>query len=410
MLARVQDPDGGYSFRVPPHTVYAYTADERENTRILGRLRARRSHAFAVGEAKAHNREISADAYLFLYKELVGLAGERTYCWPGLDYLVERLGRSEGTLKRWMKELEQAELIQRKSRPGGQTSLTYIVAYLQADCGAEAESCSSDHNLDDLDATTLDHSAAPAEEMLPSYSYLEAPAAAPVFFVPAEEITPDPTAGSLLIPHTIKKQESKNRSGGGDVHSASTSVNFGNEDDVGRLLRDEEVLDPQTIIALQSKPLAELRAISGYLNNQANVRCRPGLFAWLAHHDFGARLLAGRQRSREQRRTHREQLVPFGTDDLDKYLVSSQQRDPVPPELSRLWQEALQQLTLTLLPDEYATWIHPIALAALDDDVAFVAAPNIFVRQQVQQTYQARLEEALSRVYGRPIRVEAVIG
>src|SRR3712207_3918507 len=92
---------------------------------------ARRAHAYAVGEARARRREISADAYLFLYKELVGLDGERTYCWPGLDYLAETLETSEGTVKRWMRELERANLIRRKSRPGGQTSLTYIAAYLQ---------------------------------------------------------------------------------------------------------------------------------------------------------------------------------------------------------------------------------------------------------------------------------------
>ncbi len=88
----------------------------------LAHLRTRRSNAFSIGEAKARRREISADAYLFLYKELVGLAGERTYCWPSLEFLVGTLDTSEGTLKRWMKELERADLIRRKPRPGGQTS------------------------------------------------------------------------------------------------------------------------------------------------------------------------------------------------------------------------------------------------------------------------------------------------
>src|SRR3712207_4527882 len=94
--------------------------------RALAHLRARRSTAFAIGEAKARRREISADAYLFLYKELVGLAGELTSCWPSLEFLVGTLDTSEGTLKRWLKELERADLIRRKPRPGGQTSLTYI--------------------------------------------------------------------------------------------------------------------------------------------------------------------------------------------------------------------------------------------------------------------------------------------
>src|SRR3712207_5680739 len=93
----------------------------------------RRAGAYAMGEAKARRREISADAYLFLYKELVGLAGERTYCWPGLDYLAGALETSEGTVKRWMRELERAGLIRRKARPGGLTSLTFITAYLNVD-------------------------------------------------------------------------------------------------------------------------------------------------------------------------------------------------------------------------------------------------------------------------------------
>src|SRR3712207_6371917 len=107
------------------------TFQENDDSAIVARLRTRRRDAYVVGEAKARRREISADAYLFLYKELVGLAGERTYCWPGLDYLAANLETSEGTVKRWMRELERAGLIRRKARPGGQTSLTYIAAYLQ---------------------------------------------------------------------------------------------------------------------------------------------------------------------------------------------------------------------------------------------------------------------------------------
>ncbi len=37
---------------------------------------ARRASAYAAGELKARQREISADAYLFLYKELVQTSGD----------------------------------------------------------------------------------------------------------------------------------------------------------------------------------------------------------------------------------------------------------------------------------------------------------------------------------------------
>src|SRR5919202_981231 len=120
-------------------TTLAPTSNVADPSELV-QLRRRRSTAFAIGEAKARRREISADAYLFLYKELVSLAGERTYCWPSLDFLAGTLDTSEGTLKRWMKELERADLIRRKPRPGGQTSLTYITAYLAPDLAAASGS------------------------------------------------------------------------------------------------------------------------------------------------------------------------------------------------------------------------------------------------------------------------------
>src|SRR5919199_2304792 len=119
-------------------TTLAPTSNEADPSGLV-QFRRRRSTAFALGEAKARQREISADAYLFLYKELVGLAGDRTYCWPSLDFLAATLDTSEGTLKRWMKELERTDLIRRKPRPGGQTSLTYITAYLAPDVAAAVE-------------------------------------------------------------------------------------------------------------------------------------------------------------------------------------------------------------------------------------------------------------------------------
>src|SRR5919199_665488 len=118
-------------------TTLAPTSNVADPSRLV-KLRRRPSTAFALGGAPAPPREISADAYLFLYKELVGLAGDRTYRWASLDFLAGTLDTSEGTLKRWMKELERADLIRRQPRPGGQTSLTYITAYLAPDPAAAA--------------------------------------------------------------------------------------------------------------------------------------------------------------------------------------------------------------------------------------------------------------------------------
>ena len=126
---------------------------------LVDNLADRRACAYRIGEAKTRRRLISADAYLFLYKELVNLCGGRSYCWPGLDYLARILETSEGTIKRWMRELEAAHLIRRKPRPGGQTSLTYITAFLA--CEPERVSKASADTADvsqpwDLTARTSD--------------------------------------------------------------------------------------------------------------------------------------------------------------------------------------------------------------------------------------------------------------
>lgn len=79
-------------------TQIAQTSDP-QGSRLLnntqgdpGWYQARRMYAYSVGESSALTRRISADAYLFLYKELVRLCKDRAFCWPGLDWLAQRLG------------------------------------------------------------------------------------------------------------------------------------------------------------------------------------------------------------------------------------------------------------------------------------------------------------------------------
>ncbi len=44
------------------------------------------------------------------------------------------------------------------------------------------------------------------------------------------------------------------------------------------------------------------------------------------------------------------------------------------------------------------------------DKLAVVAVPNVFVRQEIEQTYKAHLEEAFRQVCERSVELEAVIG
>ena len=382
-------------------------------------LRARRAKAFAVGESRARRREISADAYLFLYKELVGLAGDRTYCWPSLEYLCVTLETSAGTLKRWMRELERADLIRRKPRPGGQTSLTYITAYLGPEPERAGDAYLDGEHSEEVGEQRGVESAPSVDTVADTGEAVPFPVQdiqrtqLPIFFAHEQEIISDQPARSEVIPPTVKSRSMKKPGGcrgGADEQQRENGPHAVIDDAVIRLLAAEGVADPEAIAQLQDKPREELHALSGYLDKQTNVRCRPGLFVWLARQDFGATLLAGRNHGKDQRTRHSGQPLPVATDDPRTYLVPAQQPDPVPLRLAEVWQRVLDHLRPALPPSDYETWIEPCTLLALDDGLAVVATPHIFVRQEIEQSYKAQIEDALSCACSRPIVLQAVIG
>ena len=78
--------------------------------------------------------------------------------------------------------------------------------------------------------------------------------------------------------------------------------------------------------------------------------------------------------------------------------------------LAGVWQRVQAHVAPELSKDEYDTWIEPLTLVALEDDLAVVGTPNIFVRCEVERAYKAHLEAALARACGRPVILQAVIG
>ena len=403
MLPHVPNPVGRHDLRVPVQPPSPH--EESKDATALGQLRARRSNAFAIGEAKARRREISADAYLFLYKELVGLAGERTYCWPSLDFLAGTLDTSEGTLKRWMKELERADLIRRKPRPGGQTSLTYIMAYLPPNSTPASVAAEAGPTTD---VAQVPCGAAPAvpDALL---AHVEQPNTAPpqpdqlaqpaLFFGPELQIVSDRRARSETISHTVKTQHFKNlgRGGGGTRQRPPSKLPNDNDPAVLTLLQAEGVSDPDAVADLQQKPLADLRALSHYLDHQPNIQCRPGLFVWLARHDFGAQLLAGRHQPVDRGCPRAVPPPPVV-------------EPPSNPALTTVWQVVQQQLGRVLPPEDLATWVAPTTLQAIEGQDIVLGTPNVFVRQELEGRFQAPLVAALEAVLGHTVVVHLIIG
>jgi DNA-binding MarR family transcriptional regulator len=395
---------GNIMLRLPIHQATTrFGMPAKSSDEVNEAFYARRASAYATGERKALRREISADAYLFLYKELVCLAGERTFCWPGLDFLTMKLDTSEGTIKRWMKELENANLIRRKSRPGGRTSITYITAFLTPDAD-EALTETIEGAEDDMlgqfcsqtNITTNASHESPEQNTVPRTSeVLEAQY--PLFFGSHKEITFDQRGRSNVISHTVKDLNINDpgRVGGAKQYSPT---HVAADNDVRSLLAAEEVQDIDAMVELQTKPLVELQAVSHYLDTQQNVRCRPGLFVWLARQGFGTQLLAGRKRSRQQREKH------------TAVEACSSIHEHVSSELTILWQNVLAQVKDELPESDFITWLRPTKLLDLNDHVVYIGTPNIFVRQEIEGRFLGKIVESLHVLLGYPAEVQVVIG
>ena len=97
--------------------------------------------------------------------------------------------------------------------------------------------------------------------------------------------------------------------------------------------------------------------------------------------------------------------------------ATSEPGSEVVSALRSYWQAALSSLEARLPCDEFETWIKPCQLVALDASSsheeatrAIVAAPNIFVRQELEARYQSAITAALSIHLEQPVEVHCIIG
>ena len=76
----------------------------------------------------------------------------------------------------------------------------------------------------------------------------------------------------------------------------------------------------------------------------------------------------------------------------------------------QIWQAALGDLQVQMARNEFDTWIKPTALLALEDKLAIVETPNIFVRQELEGRYLASIIQTLTTILGYSVQVQVVIG
>lgn len=76
----------------------------------------------------------------------------------------------------------------------------------------------------------------------------------------------------------------------------------------------------------------------------------------------------------------------------------------------QIWQAALGELQVRTPRNEFDTWIKETSLVAIEDSLAYVGTPNIFVRQELEGRYLSPITDTLTAILGYQIEVQFVIG
>jgi chromosomal replication initiator protein len=78
-------------------------------------------------------------------------------------------------------------------------------------------------------------------------------------------------------------------------------------------------------------------------------------------------------------------------------------------EAKQLWQAVLGDMQVRLSRTAFDNWLRPTTIVGFADDVATIAAANTFSASTLQARYASQIEQVLSDIVGRPIRVTFTI-
>ena len=78
-------------------------------------------------------------------------------------------------------------------------------------------------------------------------------------------------------------------------------------------------------------------------------------------------------------------------------------------QAKQLWQAVLGDLQVRLSRNAFENWLRPTTIVGFDDDIATVAAANTFGASTLQARYASDIEQVMSDIVGRPIRVEFTV-
>ena len=83
--------------------------------------------------------------------------------------------------------------------------------------------------------------------------------------------------------------------------------------------------------------------------------------------------------------------------------------DAVSAAKQAAWQIAQDRVKAQVEATSWCTWLEPLRVLEIEDAMVVLAAPNVFVRNEVSEHYACIVTEALEEVLGRGVHVEFVI-
>jgi hypothetical protein len=395
----------------------------------LPAFRERQRHAYQAGKAAWRDARITAQA-LQLYEELVRFVGANRYAWVKEETLVLELRRSASTIKRWMQQLVDANLIRRERRFGA-TSLTYITAYDDAEPPALLESAVEADELSAADpAAAVLPETGDAEPGLPSPDTHEQSTAGSSDEPPPPGLffglISEPTISSSVSRESFKRQHVR-ISGDGIPAQIDITLNDAKPTTSMDRLEAEGVFDRDVLQELRWQPVAQVEQVIRYVaccRTRDDPR-RPGLIVHLLRQGFASRPCGRHSPAADRPRSpgrcdHRgcsgqpvRAVLP--ADGLAIGIASAVQPTTSTSaanaaELDHIWQQVLTQLDALVEGPAYDTWLAPSRLLLLDDGEAVVGVPNVFARDELVRTYAAQVEAVLHQLRGRPIALQVIIG
>ncbi|MCO5223208.1 MAG: chromosomal replication initiator protein DnaA [Thermomicrobiales bacterium] len=78
-------------------------------------------------------------------------------------------------------------------------------------------------------------------------------------------------------------------------------------------------------------------------------------------------------------------------------------------QAGQLWQAVLGDMQTRLPRNAFENWLRPTILIAFENDVATVAAPNLYSADTLKNRYADQIERLLTEFVGRPVRVEFTV-